>query len=230
MSRARPFTFDGETLWFDQKSRATASQLELLSDLEDIPLDDLLDEGLSQKQVLFRLRVASDPNLIPADVLERRRQRQIEHNLQPSCRICSLNGWECEGRITRHHFVPRWLMLLLENYQAYSARSICTIPICVGRHRDLHPPLDDNNLTPKSIVPYLRDHERKFAHKMLDELRDEHPKIFDLILAGDPDRRYEAQLLLDHLHSQFMSSENVYALAEYDENLTLKELQAMAGA
>ena len=68
-------------------------------------------------------------------------------------------------------------MLELENYQAYAARSICTIPICIGRHRDLH---YRNDGTEKSIVQYLRDHERKFAQKLLDELREQHPKIFDL--------------------------------------------------
>jgi hypothetical protein len=226
MSRARPFTYNNDVLWFDQKSKATVEQLELLADYEGISLDDLLDEGLGQRQVLFRLRVASDPNLIPAEVLERRRQRQIEHESQPACRICSLNGWECEGRITRHHFVPRWLMLELENYQAYSSRSACTVSICIGRHRDLHWPSDPDSA--KTIVPYLRDHERRFADKLLTELREQHPKIFDLVLAGDPDRRYETQLLTDYIHGEFSSAENAYTLDEYFTSAT--DLKAMAGA
>jgi hypothetical protein len=57
----------------------------------------------------------------------------------------------------------------LENYQAYSARSRCTIPLCVTCHRDLH---SRNNTDDKSIWRYLTAEERAFAQKMLDELRE----------------------------------------------------------
>jgi hypothetical protein len=212
MSRARPFVMsDGTQMWFDQRSRATATQLELLADIEDTSLDDLLDEGLTQKQVLFRLR--EQEGIIPQHVLERRRQRALQQEHSPACRICSINGRTCEGAITRHHFVPRWLMLELGNYQAYASRSVCTIPLCVSSHRDLH---YRNDGTEKTIVPYLRDHERKFAQKLLDELREEHPAIFDLIASGDAST-YEGRLIRDYLSGEFSSSENAYALEEYDQ-------------
>ncbi len=91
-------------------------------------------------------------------------------------------------------------MLQLENYQAYAARVRCTIPICLGRHRDLHIPGDTD--TPKSIAPFLNDCERAFAQKMLDELREQHPAIFNLMLAGDQ-TRYEATLVLDYVQGRF---------------------------
>lgn len=214
MSRARWFvTDDGEKVWFDQKSRATAQQLELLADIEGTDLDDLLDEGLTQKQVLFRLRLARDEIVVPPEILERRRQHKLEAQLQPTCRICAVHGWECEGRITRHHFVPRWLMRELENYVSYASRSMCTVPVCVGRHRDLHYRGDG---TGKSIVPYLREHERVFAHKMLDELKEQHPKIYELALAGEEGQVYEAQLIHDHIKGNFKSTRDVYSLPEYD--------------
>lgn len=216
MSRARPFDNDGEIIWFDQKSRATAAQLELLADWEEVELDDLLDEGLSQKQVLFRLRQAATPGVIPQHVLERRRERERLQGTFPACRICSLNGWQCEGRITRHHFVPRWLMLELDNYQAYAARSLCTIPICIGKHRDLH--IRDSSA--KSIVPYLRPHERSFAHKMLGELREQHPKIFELLLGGDH-YAYEYQLVRDYTQGLLLRDEDAYDLEEYGDQFTV---------
>ncbi len=221
MSRARPFL----GLWFDMKSRATAEQLELLADYEGCDLDDLLDEGLSQRQTLFRLRQVATPGLIPEHVLERRRERERTHGLSPACRICSMNGWECEGRITRHHFIPRWLMLELENYQAYAARSICTIPICVSRHRDLH--YRGENDPDKSIVPYLRDHERKFAQKLMDEIKDEHPRLFDLMASGTQDS-YEGTMTRDYLEGRFASAENAYSLNEYD--IAYEDAASPAGA
>lgn len=214
MSRARPYVdpTTGEQLWFDQRAKATPKQLELLADMEGIELDDLLDEGLTQKQVLYRLREIE--GVIPEHVLETRRARAALQSKQSVCRICSLNGWKCEGSITRHHFIPRWLMLELENYQSYASRSVCTIPVCVARHRDLH---YRNDGTPKSIVPFLRDHERAFARRLMDELREQHPKIFELISSGD-ETTYEGQLARDYLSGEFHRSDNSYALAEYLEN------------
>lgn len=214
MSRARPFDdpMTGERHWFNQTARATAAQLELLADWEGIELDDLLDEGLSQKQVLFRLREAATPGVIPQYVLERRRERERTHGVAPACRICSLNGWQCEGRITRHHFVPRWLMLELGNYQAYAARSLCTIPICVSRHRDLH--IRDARDKDKSILRYLRPTERRFAEKMLGELKAERPKIYELLLGGDY-YAYEWQLVRDHSQGRFRNDDGAYGLDEY---------------
>lgn len=202
MSRARQIG----GLWFDiqrNHEKATSEQLELLAAAENIPLDDLLDEGLRQGEVVIRLRQALGEGVIPAEVLERRRAAKEAAKHQPKCRICSTFDWECDGSITRHHFVPRWMMLLLENYVAYAARSKCTIPVCVGRHRDLH--LRGDQDTPKSIAQFMTDDERKFAQKMLDELKVQHPLVFDLILGGD-DSSYEYVLLRDYMVGNFRKS------------------------
>jgi hypothetical protein len=192
---------------FDKKQnsqKATAEQLALLAAVEDISVDDLLDEGLSQGQVMRRLADVLHSNVIPADVYERRRLAKEQAAMQPACRICSTRDEECEGDITRHHFIPRWLMLQLENYTAYAARSKCTIPICIGRHRDLHLSGDPAE---KSIAQYLTDDERKFAQKMLDELREQHPfAIMDWVGGGDPKYAYEAQLIQDYREGAFRTT------------------------
>jgi hypothetical protein len=130
MSRARPINLpDGTQIWFDQNlngQKATSNQLAWLAAAEDTPIDSLLDEGLSQGQVLFRLRAVMEPGTIPFDIIERRRKAREEARRQPACRICFSLDLECDGDITRHHFVPRWMMLELENYSAYAARSKCT--------------------------------------------------------------------------------------------------------
>lgn len=197
MSRARPIELNGQKHWFDMNlngRKATAEQLELLAAAEDITIDDLLDESLTQGQVLFRLREALHGDVIPPEVLERRRQRKLDAQKQPECRMCGK-----VGNSTRHHFVPRWLMRELSNYLAYSARSRCTIPLCVDCHRDLH---SRNNTEDKSIWRFLTADERMFAQKMLDELRDEHPKIFDLLAAGNQ-WTYEGQLVGDYIAGRF---------------------------
>lgn len=208
MSRARMIN----DIVFDTKGsvRATVQQLELLADAENLNLDDLLDEGLTQGQAYHRIQAVLNSSVIPPEVLERRRLRKELAKGQPDCRICTLNGWQCEGSITRHHFIPRWLMLLLDNYEAYAARSKCTIPICVGRHRDLH---YRNNDSDKSIITYLTVDEREFAQKMLDELRDERPAVFDLIAGGDSEYAYEAQLIRDYFAGEFRSMRDAYEIA-----------------
>lgn len=188
---------------FDKKAshqKATAYQLESLAAAEGISLDDLLDEGLNQGQVRHRMTEIVYGDVIPAEVLQRRREAREAAAIQPECRICSAFDWACEGSITRHHFMPRWLMLQLENYPAYAARAKCTIPICVGRHRDLH--LRGDTDTPKSIAQFLNDTERAFAQKMMTELREQHPAIFDLIHAGD-ESTYEYQLARDYATGAF---------------------------
>jgi hypothetical protein len=198
MSRAKEFKDkDGNVLWFDYKSVATIPQLELLADLTDEPIDDLLDAGLSQKEVARRLFTLD--GLVPAHVLEKR--RQVREQDTPSCRWCDHYGLECEGRSSRHHFVPRWLMLELENYKSYAPRNVCTIPICLGRHRDLHL----RGGSPKSIVPCLDERERKFAQRLLEELREQHPATFNLILGGSGET-YEGQLIDDFVHGAFRRS------------------------
>jgi hypothetical protein len=199
MSRARPVG----GLWFDRQKaneKATVEQLELLSATENVSLDDLLDEGLRQGEIIERLRAALGETLVPQEVLERRRIAKENAKRQPACRICSSFGWDCEGSITRHHFIPRWMMLNLENYQSYAARAKCTIPICIGRHRDLH--LRGDTDTPKSMAQFLTDDERKFAQKLLDELREQHPAIFDLVAGGD-ESTYESVLIRDYISGAF---------------------------
>ena len=194
MSRARSIKLNGETHWFDTRNdhrKASAEQLELLAAVEDISIDDLVDAGLSQGEVILRIREAIGGQIIPDEVLERKQRRKREAQKQPVCVICGK-----KGDSTKHHFVPRWLMRELENYQAYSARSICTIPICVECHRDLHM-RNGQGAEDKSIVPYLNANEKALAQKMLDDLKDQHPKIFDLITGGDQ-TTYEGQLLRDY--------------------------------
>lgn len=200
MSRARPIA--GQ--WFDMKKNGQVpkvAHLELLAAAENISVDDLLDEGVTQGELILRLRGALGEGLIPAEVLERHRRYKEEASRQPRCRICDAFGWECEGSITRHHFIPRWLMLQLENYVAYAARTKCTVPICVSKHRDLHILGSD---TPKEIISYLTDDERKFAHKMLSELKEQHPKIFELLLGGDEEVSYEAKLVSSYIKGEFL--------------------------
>jgi hypothetical protein len=194
MSRARPVG----GIWFDRRrsgEKATSEQLELLAASENILIDDLLDEGLRQGEVLDRLREALGEGVIPPEVLERRRAAKEAAKREPVCRICDANDWVCDGSITRHHFVPRWMMLKLENYQAYAARSKCTIPVCVGRHRDLH--LDGDTDTPKSIAQFLTDDERVFAQKMLDELFEQVGKSTHEWLDTSLTREYDARLIED---------------------------------
>lgn len=208
MSRARPIRLpDGTEIWFDQNlngQKAKSSQLAWLAAAEDVPIDSLLDEGLSQGHVLFRLREVMEPGTIPFDIIERRRAAREEARKQPACRICPELGLECDGDITRHHFVPRWMMLELENYTAYAARSKCTIPICIGRHRDLH--LDNDQETPKSIAQFMTDDERQFAQRMLEELEWQHPAMFKFIRQGGKGT-YEQQLLTDYDEDLFAKSE-----------------------
>lgn len=201
MSRARSINHDGEIFWFDTNingAPARPNQLELLAAVENIDLDDLLDEGLNQGAVIERLRIGLDQGVIPAEVLERHRFRREQAQSQRFCRAHPGNQG-CEGRITRHHFVTRWLMKELENYNSYSRRDKCTIPLCVGFHRDLHMRQSND----KSIIPYLNDEERAFAHKMLSELEEQHPKIIGLARAGDPELSYEARLIRDYDEGKF---------------------------
>lgn len=221
MSRARDWThpLTGETHWFDAHALATAKQLELLADVEGLEMDDLLEEGLSARAVLYRLNIHS--NLIPAEVLERKRQRQaIPRYWEQPCRICTPNNWECEGRITRHHFVPRWLMLTLKDYEDYAPRTRCTIPVCVGRHRDLH--LRRRVKQSKSIAPFLTDSEKAFAEKLIVKLKKERPAIYDLIASGT-ESSYEYTLVRDYQLGLFRSGE-----IEGHESVLLEDRTAVA--
>ncbi len=112
MSRARPINLFGDQVWFDTQQNGQhckVAHLELLASAENISIDDLLDESLNQGELIKRLRKALDQGVIPPEILERHRQRKAEAANLPQCRICGF-GIECEGTITRHHFVPRWMI------------------------------------------------------------------------------------------------------------------------
>lgn len=197
MSRARWIEIDGERHWFDTNQDgqlASGEQLELLAAAENIEIDDLLDADLTQGQIILRIREALDGPVIPHEILERKRVRRAQAQQRPACRICG-----CEGKSTRHHFVPRWVMRELENYNSYSARSMCTIPLCVECHRDIHRRDDRPG---KSIVPFLLPHEAELAQRILTDLQAQRPKIFDLLAAGT-EWTYEGVLLRDFIEGRF---------------------------
>lgn len=198
MSRARPIHLpDGEKHWFDVRKngrQATEAQLELLATIEEIDLDDLLDESLSQGDVLKHLREALDQGGIPCEVIERRRQWRAERQAQPRCRICGK-----EGDSTKHHFINKWILRELEHYaQKWADRGKSTAPICIHCHRDLH----SRDESAKSIAPYLDVEERAFAQAALTALIEERPKIAWLITLGD-DAVYETRLLRDFIDGRF---------------------------
>lgn len=222
MSRARSIEYGDEQHWFDTSANGSAARtrdLELLAAVENLDPDDLLDEGLNQGQVIERLRAGLGQGTIPAKVIERRRLRKLQDERQRECRLCVMDGRACEGKITRHHFVTRWLMKELENYNAYARRDRCTIPICMERHRDLHM----RQANGKSISYYLTDEERHFVEKMLTELEEQHPKIMKLIRKGDPEVSYEARLIRDFDEGKF-SRDHVKQLDARDfENVVSTE-------
>lgn len=193
MSRARDWVHPvtGRIFWFDAyDSEATVGQLEVLAEMEDADIDDLLDERLSTRAVLYRLNDASD--LIPHEIIEQKRARALSTQRVLVCRFHK-DPEDCEGAITRHHFVPRWLMLELSDYIDYAPRTYCTIPACVGWHRFLHL---RNNGGSKSIAPYLTDAEKEIANHLIASLRQERPKVYALLAEGDK-TSYEWQLVHD---------------------------------
>ncbi len=209
MSRARDWQDPetGEVYWFDVYAPATTAHLELLADV-----DDLIDGSLTQKQVHERLNLASGN--VPTEIIARKRARRLEASEPVECAICTKRGWKCEGRITKHHFVPRWMMSELRDYLIYAPRSICTIPICAGRHRELHERTEGPS---KSIVPYLGEEEKAMAAHLLECFKDERPIIYDLIANGDP-HSYEFQLVQDRRRGGFENSGPIAATRLLREN------------
>ncbi len=198
MSRARPITLpDGEEIWFDVSrngQQASVEDLSLLASVEDIELDDLLDESLTRGDVLRRLRDALGQGQVPADVEMRRNAARVLRQQAPKCRICGV-----DGDSTKHHFVNRWIMRELSNYDEVGSRSKCTIPVCRACHIDLH----DRNTPTYCIVPFLSEDERRFARDLIESLRREHPKVLELLLDGDGESVYEARLIQDWAAGRF---------------------------
>lgn len=191
MSRARPICLpDGDVVWFDTKQngeQASVEQLELLVAVTGTELDDLLDADVTQGALIRHLREALDQGCVPAEVIERRRLYKEMRRHAPECRSCGL-----PGNSTRHHFVNKWIMKTLSNYVEVGARPLCTIPLCIECHRDLH----DRSRATVSIVPYLTRGEKRFASDLIERLRRERPGIFNLLSEGAPEA-YEARLVRD---------------------------------
>ena len=197
MSRARSITFNGETHWFDMNlnhRKATDEQLELLSMVEDVDLEELLESNVTQGDVVKRLREALGHDTIPLDVIRRRQEWREARRSAPDCRMCGK-----VGDSTRHHFVNRWILRELESYIAkWADRKVNCIPVCIDCHRDLH----DRSGPAKSIADRLTDDEKQFADSALAQLAEERPKLLILIAKGD-DSVYEARLVKDWIEGQF---------------------------
>lgn len=201
MSRVRPIDMpNGERIWFDTKKngeRATAEQLELLATAEELDLDDLLDEDLSQGDILLRLRKALGQGSVPPEVIARRKVWREQRSHQPACRVCGK-----KGDSTRHHFINKWILRELEYYeQKWADRSKNTIPLCIDCHRQLHSRYEEAT----SIASFLTDDERAFAEAALSALADERPKLLILIGRGS-DTVYESRLIKDWMEGRFKQS------------------------
>lgn len=203
MSRARPIILpNGEKMWFDvnrNSEKATEEQIELLTSVLDIDLDELLDEVLTQGEVLRQLREAlGQGERVPAAVLLRRQRFRAARQALPQCRICRK-----EGDSTKHHFVNKWILRELSGYaQKWADRSQNCIPVCLACHRDLHSRANG----PVSIADKLTEQEKAFANAALSALADERPKLLILIARGD-DSVYEARLVKDWIEGHFSAEE-----------------------
>jgi len=200
MSRARSIALpSGEIVWFDvhrNGQKATAEQLDLVAAILDLELDELLDENLSQGEVISILRGALNQGTVPPDIEERRERARRERAEAPKCRIC-----EREGDSTKHHFVNRWMLKELSDYSwKWADRRNNCIPVCISCHRDLHL----RNDGPHPIVGFLTEAERAFAQRALDALSNEHPAILVLVAKGS-DETYETRLVRDYLYGKFLS-------------------------
>lgn len=200
MSRARSVLINDERFWFDVNQnhrKATDEQLELLTMLEDVDFDELLESNITQGDVITRLRSALGTNAIPEDVILRRDKWRADRQVQPECRLCGK-----VGDSTKHHFVPKWILRELSGYSSkWSNRRDNCIPACIDCHRDLH----DRNGSAKSIVGLLTDKEKEFADRALTALSEERPKLMLLIARGD-DAVYEARLAKDWIEGFFSSA------------------------
>lgn len=202
MSRARPIRLPcGRIEWFDTArngEQATAEQLELLATVAtDCDLDDLLDESLTQGEVVRRLREALGEARIPPEIFAKRQKWRQERQVQPRCRMCGK-----EGDSTKHHFVNKWILRELSGYaQKWADRSKNCIPVCIECHRDLH----DRRNEAQSIADRLTDTEKAFADAALSALAEERPKLLILIARGD-DSVYESRLVKDWIEGRFTVS------------------------
>lgn len=202
MSRSRKINLNGTLHWFDIKQnnqKATDKQLELLTMVEDIEMEDLLESNLTQGDIIERLKEKLGQG-VPYEVYQRRDKFRAERQVQPECRICGK-----VGDSTRHHFINKWILKELAFYaDRWSNRKENTIPVCIDCHRDLHM----RNNGPFSIVEYLTDEEKDFAERALAQLAEERPKLLILIAKGSPEV-YEARLIQDWVLGKFQNSAEV---------------------
>ena len=183
--------------WFDvskNSHKASVVQTKLLASALDISMDDLLEAQFEQGEVIVKLRKVLGEGDVPLDIEERRKRDQKSRKYEPACRVCGR-----KGDSTRHHFVNRWILKELSNYESIARRSLNTIPVCVRHHRDLH---SRGNGGRKSIVKYLNAKEKGFVDESIERLRREHPKILKLLSNGNA-FVYEACLIQDWLAGEF---------------------------
>lgn len=196
MSRARPIRANGQELWVDMKAQsqeATEEQLELLATVENLDLDELFDEALTQGEVVKRLRDALGDS-VPESVRVRKEKLKEERQRIPECRICGK-----KGDSTKHHFINRWILRELDHYALrWADKTKCTIPVCIHCHRNLHSRTHGSH----SIVEYLDSREKAFAESALKALSEERPKILILLARGDTDV-YETKLVRDWIEGKF---------------------------
>ena len=204
MSRARPLELpDGTKIWIDTNRNGekfheavTDDVLELLSTVEDIDIDDLIDANLNQGEAVQRIRTALGQDLIPQSVIDRRDRLRRERQTQPVCR-----NPECgkKGDSTKHHFVNKWMLRELDKYASkWADRSKNCIPLCVKCHRMIH----SRSNGVHSIVDWLTDTEKEFAEKALTALSEQHPKLIILVARGE-DSTYETRLVRDWIEGRF---------------------------
>lgn len=217
MTRAKKIKINNEVYWFDTNNghkKATDNQLELLSIVEDVDLEDLLESSITQADVLKRLRESLGHVVIPHEVLLRRQKWREQRSTAPECRIC-----QKKGDSTRHHFINKWILKELDQYESkWSNRRDNCIPVCIDCHRDLH----ERNGPAHSIAPYLKGSEMAFATKALTALSEERPRLLILIAKGDSSV-YESRLIKDWFEGLFeVSAEASQASEDLDcESLAL---------
>jgi 5-methylcytosine-specific restriction endonuclease McrA len=202
MSRARPITTPHGEFIIDRKrdgEKAKHEQLEILAAMLAVDMDDLLDEVLTQGEVVRKIRELQG-QIPPREVIERREIARLERQLSPRCR-----NPECgrEGDSTQHHFVNKWILRELAYYeQKWAQRRKNCVPVCIDCHRDLHS--RDNGSHP--IAEWLSEEEREFAEDALTALSKERPALVILIARGD-ESTYETRLVRDWMEGRFRAEE-----------------------
>jgi hypothetical protein len=174
--------------------------MELLATVEDSDIDELFEEGLTQGELIVRVRVALGTDNIPEGVFKMQAKRRQQRASAPKCRIC-----DKKGDSTRHHFVNKWILKELDDYHLYwSDRSLNCIPVCMNCHQELHSRSGESS----SIAPFLTENEKSFAQQAINALSEQRPRLLILIACGD-DSVYEVRLIRDWQRGEFLDQERV---------------------